>query len=514
MYRNVTETSEERRERCRRNASQPKKPWSQWNHKQSREEKLAQLAEARTHVKGSGCGAPKGSRNAAGKRSDAFRKACQEREVKKQLKGGSGIRSRRVAGHFESKRFGIVWYDSKYELDFIRACDADLDVLSLTRAGLTIDYDDDGFTRKYIPDFLVGRKRLGFILVEVKPKRYLSWTKNKKKFEAGRKYVATKGWTFQVVTEDMIHDMLISSQASEESDEGSETTPSSPERVKGARVSRTAAVVGAMVLMLASLAGGYDIVRYSDESRRAGIKSPATATIDNMEANANIPQLDVILTSTPVTARMYKLRARWSLEAEQDLKAYHGLSAEDEIVQYQANEINRELCYRVIRTLRQRASAGAVTWSQTPAAGVPWKWHKEELYDKFVELSELIFESTQRWGATWAVCGVNVVRIIETLDRFVPAGAQQGKESAGIQYVGTLGEYEIFKDPTINRNEWIMGYKGEGLLYTGFIHAVYIGLYTTPTVTLDDFISRKGMATRAAQKPINMRMYGIGQVTA
>lgn len=232
----------------------------------------------------------------------------------------------------------------------------------------------------------------------------------------------------------------------------------------------------------------------------------------NMENNANIPQMDVILTSTPVTARMFKLRARWSLEAEQDLKAYHGLSAEDEIVQYQANEINRELCYRVIRTLRQRATGGAVTWSQTPAAGVPWKWHKEELFDKFVELSELIFEQTQRWGATWAICGVNVVRIIETLDRFVPAGGQN-KESAGIQYVGTLGDFEIFKDPTINRDEWLMGYKGEGLLYTGFIHAVYIGLYTTPTVTLDDFLSRKGMGTRAAQKMINARMYGYGQVT-
>ncbi len=231
----------------------------------------------------------------------------------------------------------------------------------------------------------------------------------------------------------------------------------------------------------------------------------------NMEANDHIPSMDVILTSTPVTARQFKLRARWSLEAEQDLKAYHGLSAEDEIVQYQANEINRELCYRVIRTLRQRATGGAVTWNQTPPLGVPWKWHKEQLFDSFVELSELIFEQTQRWGATWAVCGVNVVRIIETLDRFVPAGGQN-KESAGIQYVGTLGDFEVFKDPTINRNEWLMGYKGEGLLYTGFIHAVYLGLYTTPTVTLDDFISRKGMATRAAQKMINSRMYGYGQI--
>lgn len=235
----------------------------------------------------------------------------------------------------------------------------------------------------------------------------------------------------------------------------------------------------------------------------------------NMEANSHIPALDVILQSTAVTARMFKLKASWSLEAEQDLKSYHGLSAEDEIVQYKANEINRELCYRVIRTLRQRAAAGTVTWSRTPAAGVPWKWHKEEIYDKFVQCSTLIFEATQRWGATWAILGPRVSEIVETLDRFVPAG-EKSKESAGIQYIGTLGDFECFKDPTgsVDASEWLMGFKGDGLLYTGFIHAVYIGLYTTPTITLADFISQKGMATRAAQKLINSRMYGYGTVTA
>lgn len=229
----------------------------------------------------------------------------------------------------------------------------------------------------------------------------------------------------------------------------------------------------------------------------------------NMEANEKIPMMDIVLTSSPVTARQFKLRARWSLEAEQDLKAYHGLSAEDEIVQYQANEINRELCYRVIRTLQNVAAAGTTTWAVTPGVGVPWKWHKEELFDKFVETSEYIFQATQRFGATWAVIGTNVARIIQTLDRFVPAG-KVNKESAGIQYIGTLGDYECYKDPTMDPDKWLMGYKGEGLMYTGFVHAVYLGLYTTPSITMDDFLTRKGIATRASQKVINRFMYSTG----
>jgi len=78
--------------------------------------------------------------------------------------------------------------------------------------------------------------------------------------------------------------------------------------------------LAALLLSAASFAAGYDIVRHSGEIRRAGIKSPAI-TDDNLEANADIPEVDLILTSAPVTARPHKLRARWSIEAQQDFQA-------------------------------------------------------------------------------------------------------------------------------------------------------------------------------------------------
>jgi len=58
----------------------------------------------------------------------------------------------------------------------------------------------------------------------------------------------------------------------------------------------------------------------------------------NAEANAGIPELDLQLTSAPVTARPNKLRARWSIEAQQDFQAYHGINAEVEIVGFMANK--------------------------------------------------------------------------------------------------------------------------------------------------------------------------------
>ena len=45
---------------------------------------------------------------------------------------------------------------------------------------------------------------------------------------------------------------------------------------------------------------------------------------------------------------------------------------------------------------------------------------------------------------------------------------------------------------------------------TGYIHAPYLQLFTTDTITLDDMIARKGMGMRSGQKVVNSRMYSMG----
>ena len=247
----------------------------------------------------------------------------------------------------------------------------------------------------------------------------------------------------------------------------------------------------------------------------AAVANGTSITADheyNSEANTGIPEIDLMLTSSPVTARPYKLRARWSIESEQDFKAYHGISAEVELVAYMANEIAKEINYKVIRHIAQIAAAGNIVWSSTPPAGVPWIWHKESLYDAFIQGSNLIFAATQRRNATWIVAGVNVCNYIETLMKFKSQGA--GSDTAGVRKIGTIGEFTVFKDPTYPTNNFLMGFKGSSFLDTGYIYAPYLGLYTTPTIVLDDMLQRKGMMQRVGLKVINPNMYATGAVTA
>jgi hypothetical protein len=231
------------------------------------------------------------------------------------------------------------------------------------------------------------------------------------------------------------------------------------------------------------------------------------------EMHTSVPEVDLVLTSAPVTARSQKLRARWSVEGQQDLKAYHGIDAEVELVGFMANEIAKELNYKVVRHISQVAAAGNVTWSRTPGAGVPWIWHKEALYDAFVQASNLIFQRTQRRSASWLLAGTGVCNVIETLSKFKSVGAATG-DTAGVRKIGTIGDFGVYKDPTYSADDFLMGYKGNTFLDAGYILAPYLGLYTTPTIVLDDFFNRKGMAQRTGLKVVNANFYVTGQVTA
>lgn len=228
----------------------------------------------------------------------------------------------------------------------------------------------------------------------------------------------------------------------------------------------------------------------------------------NSEANDSLPEIDLQLTMAPVTARTNKLRARWSIEAQQDFQAYHGVNAEVELVTFMANEIMKEINAKIVRHIRSVASAGAGNWDRTPAAGVPWIWHKETLYDEFIRNSNMIFSATQRVGGNWIVAGVDVCNVVETLSKFTPTPPPKGV--AGIRKIGRIGEFDIYKDPTYPDSEWLMGHKGSTFLDTGYIYAPYLALYTTGTITLDDMIARKAMAQRSALKVVNSRMYATG----
>jgi hypothetical protein len=240
---------------------------------------------------------------------------------------------------------------------------------------------------------------------------------------------------------------------------------------------------------------------------------PVTASYEyDMEANPQIPEVDLVLTSSPVVAHPRKLRSRWSMEAAAHMRNLHGLDPETELSAVLAEELKFEIDREIIAQLNVVASAGIVEFDKTPASGVSWQDHKQTFVDRMVEAGNKVFAKTRRAQTNWIVMGTDVATIVESLPGFVPSGVTG---TMGVVYTGVLqGRWKCYKDPYMAPTRFLTGFKGSSFLETGYVYAPYIPLYVTPTVTLDDFVVRKGLGTWYGKKVVNSRFYCKGVVTA
>jgi len=270
-------------------------------------------------------------------------------------------------------------------------------------------------------------------------------------------------------------------------------------------------------------------------SAAPGSGQPILCTYDyDMEAQPNIPEVDLILSNSPVIAKPRKLRSKWSLEAAFNLRSLHGLDVETELVAALGAQVRFEIDQEIISDLFKIVPNFNLVpaWSRTllfnqndtysAATGgtdtSSYTEHKLSLVDAFVVGGNQIFKATGRGTATWIVAGINVCNIVETLPGFVPTPNMPNGTSKGIYKVGNLlGRYDVFKDPfpfgnVTSDDQYIMGYKGSSFLEAGYVYAPYIPLYSTPTIVLDDFLGRKGLATSYGKKVVNPRFYAKGQI--
>jgi hypothetical protein len=224
------------------------------------------------------------------------------------------------------------------------------------------------------------------------------------------------------------------------------------------------------------------------------------------EGNDTVPDIDLALTSSPVTAKTRKLRTRWSLEAAQDLRNLHGLEAEIEQVAAVSNELKFEIDREIIDSMVAIASNTGTPFDKTPVTGISFTEHKLSFVDTLIADSNAIFSATQRATGTWVIGGMQVLNLIESLPGFVPSPRPRGTRA--VYKAGVLnGTWDVWKDPNFSANNYTMGYQGDAMWEVGYIFAPYILAFTTATIMLDDFIGRKGMASRYGKKAVDGRFY-------
>lgn len=230
------------------------------------------------------------------------------------------------------------------------------------------------------------------------------------------------------------------------------------------------------------------------------------------EASDLIGQVDIQMTSVPITATPHKLRSRISWEALMQMEAVNGMNAAQEVALAMTEGLKHGIDRSIINDLYNNAGAGNISWDRTVPFGVSWTEHKQSLVDAFSAGNNLVFRATKRGNTNWAVCGVGVCDVVETLPNFVPAvSLSEINANTGVQFIGTLaGRWRIYKDPFMPNNRWLMGYKGARITDAGYAYCPWIPVFTSPEIMLDDMIRRQAMATMYGKKLLNAKYYVTG----
>ena len=210
-----------------------------------------------------------------------------------------------------------------------------------------------------------------------------------------------------------------------------------------------------------------------------------------------------------VTAKSRALKAEYTIELAQDLKAIHGLDAESELANILSVEILAEINREVIRTINSQAKTGATT-ANTAIDGIfdlstdaDGRWSVEKFKGLIVQLDRecnQIAKDTRRGKGNVVICSSDVATAMVSagmLD-YAPALATNLQvDDTGNTFAGVLnGRTRVYIDPYAVADYVTVGYKGSNPYDAGVFYCPYVPLQMVRAVGENDFQPRIGFKTR------------------
>ncbi len=237
--------------------------------------------------------------------------------------------------------------------------------------------------------------------------------------------------------------------------------------------------------------------------------STAQAEALGTTSNVAFPQMGFTIDKVTVTAKSRALKAEYTMEMAQDLKAIHGLDAETELSNILTGEILAEINREVIRTINVTAQRGASTG--TAVAGIfnldvdaNGRWSVEKFKGLMFQIereANQIAKNTRRGKGNIIICSSDVASALQmagVLD-YTPALNSNNLQidDTGNTFAGVLnGRLRVYIDPYAGGNYMTIGYKGSSTFDAGLFYCPYVPLQMVRAVDQDSFAPKIGFKTR------------------
>jgi len=245
-----------------------------------------------------------------------------------------------------------------------------------------------------------------------------------------------------------------------------------------------------------------------------GMTTQAGEALGTGGANPDFAQMAFSIEKIAVEAKTRKLKAEYSLELAQDMKAIHGIDAEAELSNILSAEILTEINREIIRTIYTTAKPGAVAGTTATAGAFDLdvdangRWSVEKFKGLMFQIereANAIGQLTRRGRGNFIVCSADVASALQmagVLDYTPALNNSLTIDDTSTTYAGVLnGKYKVYIDPYTanggaNPQFFVMGYKGASSTDAGLFYAPYVPLQMMRAVDPNSFQPKIAFQTR------------------
>ena len=257
----------------------------------------------------------------------------------------------------------------------------------------------------------------------------------------------------------------------------------------------------------------------SDYSRGQGMTTASAEALGDSSGN-QFAEMAFSIEKSTVTARSRALKAEYTMELAQDLKAIHGLDAETELANILSAEILAEINREVVRTVYRTAEVGAADNDNshaainTTTAGIfdldtdsNGRWSVERFKGLMFQLerdANTIAQRTRRGKGNMIICSADVASALQmagVLDYTPALNNNLNVDDTGNTFAGVLnGRFKVYIDPYSANSSatqyYVVGYKGTSPYDAGMFYCPYVPLQMVRAVGQDTFQPKIGFKTR------------------
>ena len=254
---------------------------------------------------------------------------------------------------------------------------------------------------------------------------------------------------------------------------------------------------------------------YEQADDATGMTTATAEALDDSSSSTAFREMGFSIEKVTVTAKSRALKAEYSIELAQDLKAIHGLDAEQELANILSTEILAEINREVVRTIYTNAVKGAQ--NNTATAGIfdldvdsNGRWSVEKFKGLLFQIerdANAIGQQTRRGKGNILICSADVASALGmagVLD-YSPAlngnNALTNVDDTSSTLVGTLnGKIKVYVDPysanVADKHFYVAGYKGTSPYDAGLFYCPYVPLQQVRAINPNTFQPKIGFKTR------------------